>query len=128
MVDYRFYCFNGKPEIIYQYINESQKDNSKPEPSHCNIYDVNWKLLDVHQKSLPTERKYPMPKSLKKMVELATKLSKGVAFLRVDFYEVNGKPLCGELTFYPGSGMSKFYPEEWDRKLGDMIDLSRVKN
>ena len=29
----------------------------------------------------------------------------------------------GELTFYPASGMGAFVPEEWDEKLGRMLNL-----
>ena len=55
--------------------------------------------------------------------ELAKVLSKGVPFVRVDFYEINTKIYFGELTFYPGSGYISFEPEEWNKKLGDMLEL-----
>ena len=64
-----------------------------------------------------------MPHSLKKMVELAEILSQGKTFLRVDFYEVEGKIYFGELTFYPNSGMGTFTSEEWDQVLGEWIKL-----
>lgn len=127
LVDYRFYCFSGVPKYVYQYISESQADNSKPEPAHCNIYDMNWELQDFHQASLPSAKKYAAPKNFKKMIELAKILSKGVPFLRVDFYEISGKAYFGELTFYPGAGFSEFHPEEWDKKFGDLLDLNSVK-
>lgn len=33
-------------------------------------------------------------------------------FLRVDFYNVNGKIFFGELTFYPASGMFHGLPKK----------------
>ena len=60
------------------------------------------------------------------MIELATKLSKNIPFVRVDFYEVNNKIYFGELTFFPASGMSEFSPRDWDKKLGKMLDISMV--
>jgi hypothetical protein len=60
------------------------------------------------------------------MMLLAEKLSKNLPFLRVDFYEINNKIYFGELTFYPASGFSKFEPDEWDEKLGNLIDLNLV--
>ena len=59
------------------------------------------------------------------MKEFAGILSKNIPHVRVDFYEVNGKIYFGELTFSPCGGFMKFYPKEWDKKLGDMINLYR---
>ena len=61
------------------------------------------------------------------MKELSKKLSKNIPFIRVDFYEVNGQIYFGELTFFPCSGFIPFEPEEWDRKLGDMLKLPKEK-
>ena len=41
------------------------------------------------------------------MFELAECLAKGLPEVRVDFYEVNGKILFGELTFFDGSGFDE---------------------
>lgn len=59
------------------------------------------------------------------MVKLTEMLAEGIPFVRVDFYEVNGKIYFGELTFYPGSGMEEFSPEEWDYTLGSWIQLPK---
>ncbi|MDE7069587.1 MAG: glycosyl transferase, partial [Alistipes sp.] len=72
------------------------------------------------------EHPLPRPKHLDRMIELAEKLAAGIAFLRVDFYELDGRIYFGELTFYPGGGLEEFAPEAWDRRLGEMIDLSPV--
>ena len=61
------------------------------------------------------------------MKTLSKKLSKDMPFIRVDFYEVNGKVYFGELTFYPASGFAKFEPEEWDEKLGSLIDINNFE-
>ena len=58
---------------------------------------------------------------------LASKVSKGIPHLRVDFYEIDDKVYFGELTFFDSSGFAKFEPEEWDEKLGNLIDLTLVK-
>ena len=57
------------------------------------------------------------------MLELAKILSENIPFVRVDFYECNGKIYFGELTFYPGSGYEEFNPFEWDLKIGNWIKL-----
>ena len=57
------------------------------------------------------------------MIEKAKRLSKEMAFLRVDFYLVDGKAVLGELTMYNWGGVMPIEPPEWDRKLGDLIQL-----
>lgn len=57
------------------------------------------------------------------MISLAEKLSANEPFLRVDFYNVNGKIFFGELTFYPASGLGKWTTEEADMKVGLFLNL-----
>ena len=42
------------------------------------------------------------PKSFELMKELVRKLAHGFKFVRVDLYEIDGKPIFGEYTFTPG--------------------------
>ena len=53
------------------------------------------------------------------MVSAAAALARGHEFVRVDFYEAGGRPLFGELTFYPGSGLDPFDPVALDRVMGE---------
>lgn len=62
------------------------------------------------------------------MIELAESLSKDIPFIRVDFYEVNGKIYFGELTFYPASGFDRFTPEHWDYRFGNWLSLNNENN
>lgn len=57
------------------------------------------------------------------MKELATILSKGLIHVRVDFYEIEGKPFFGELALYPGNGTEPFKPNEWDYTFGSWLKL-----
>lgn len=68
-----------------------------------------------------------MPKNLGKMIELAETISHNTILSRIDFYEIDGQVYFGEITFYPASGFGTFTDEEWDYKLGDMIDLPNIK-
>jgi hypothetical protein len=69
---------------------------------------------------------FDKPKNFDKMLELAEVLAKDIPFVRIDFYNINGKIYFGEITFFPAAGMGKFEPEEWDEKLGNMIKLPTV--
>ena len=116
LIDYKLMCFNGKVKCSFTCTN--RKDNL-----NINFYDENWKPLPFtrHYPKNKNETKKPFNYDL--MVNLAEKLSSGIPFLRVDFYEVNNKIYFGELTFYPGSGFEEFKPEEWDYKLGSWLRI-----
>ncbi len=122
LINYRVYCFNGKAKYIYMYI-EQEVNESKPEPKFCNIYNTKWELQNFHQNTLPDKKKYSKPEKLNDMIKLAEKLSRNTKFLRVDFYIDNGKILFSEMTFFPGAGLSKFYPQEVDKLLGDELQI-----
>lgn len=66
------------------------------------------------------------PKTLDKMIEFATKLSEGFAFVRVDFYEIDGRLYFGEMTFTSSSGMDKFHPEKYDEIIGGYLNLPNI--
>jgi len=122
--DYKLMCFNGKVKCSFVC---SERDNKK-EGLAVTFFDNNWNRLPFQRHYRNSDAEIKKPKNFDKMVELAELLSKNIPFVRVDFYEIKNKIYFGELTFYPGSGFEEFTPEEWDKKLGDMIDLSGVKN
>ena len=62
------------------------------------------------------------------MKELAKKLSKDFPQVRVDLYEINGRPYFGELTFYTCGGMVDWKKHEYDERLGKMIMLPEKYN
>lgn len=57
------------------------------------------------------------------MKEIACKLSVGFPFVRVDVYNIDGKIIFGELTFYPDNGSLNFTPFEWNTFFGDRLVL-----
>lgn len=120
--DYKIFCFNGEPKFTL--VCSNRNGNSK----NTDFYDNNWNLLPFTRAChVNNPNGIDKPKNFNKMLEIAKKLSANIPFLRVDLYVINGKIYFGELTFYPSSGFESFTPEEWDEKLGDMLDLSMVK-
>lgn len=120
--DYKFMCFNGKVNCSFVCTERRSKEGLK-----VTFFDLNWTKM-------PFERHYPSstenikkPENYELMIKLAEKLAKNIPFVRVDFYEIDGKLYFGELTFFPGSGFEEFTPEEWDKKLGDMLELPKEK-
>ena len=73
--------------------------------------------------SLYADKEIKKPTNFDEMLRIAGILSKGMPEVRVDLYNVNGKILFGEMTFFHWSGLMPFEPEEWDYKFGSWIDL-----
>lgn len=63
------------------------------------------------------------PEKLDEMIAICQKLSKDIPFLRVDLYVIKNRVFFGELTFFPASGMGKFYPEKYNTILGNLLQL-----
>ena len=51
-------------------------------------------------------------------------LSGAMSFVRVDFYELHGRPVFGEFCFYPGSGLDPFFDDATDLALGGLWALA----
>ncbi|OBR89889.1 hypothetical protein CLRAG_38660 [Clostridium ragsdalei P11] len=116
--DFKLMCFHGKVKCSFVCTNRHSGEGL-----NVTFYDTDWRVM-------PFERHYPRskvaldkPASYKDMVAFAEKLSQDIPFVRVDFYEVKGKPYFGELTFYPGNGFEEFTPSEYDQKLGEWVKL-----
>ncbi len=114
-LDYKFYCFNGMPDQI---IVRNHTHDIHP------IFDTTWNLLDLVVSNCTARPLMPKPVNLQEMLALATKLSAGFGFVRVDLYNVKGRVYFGELTFTPAGGTLKYTPESWDLKHGEKWDLS----
>jgi len=72
----------------------------------------------------PPDELTPLPGNFDELVAVAEALGRGIDFVRVDLYDVDGERLVfGELTNYPGAGRQTF-PEDWDRLLGDWWTLA----
>ncbi|WP_240473013.1 ATP-grasp fold amidoligase family protein [Eudoraea adriatica] len=116
IVDYKIYCFNGEPKFIHT-------DKDKYKNHTLDFYDLKWNRLPFGLLFPRSEEGLPKPKSLQKMIEIATILSKDFKFVRVDLYEENGRIYFGELTFYPCNGFGNFYPPSMDYEMGKLINL-----
>lgn len=122
LIDYKFFCFNGNPKVILVCSERFSSDNM------CETwFDENWNFLDIIESNHRVNKKIKKPINFSQMMEFSKKLSRDISFIRVDFYEINGKIYFGELTFFPAAGFEKFEPEEWDKKLGNMLELPKEK-
>ena len=113
--DYKFWCFNGVPQFMYI--------TNKGEIIKENFYDMEFRPVEINHGFPRSEPEFAKPLNFNLMRELAAILSKGIPFVRVDFFEVDGKVYFGEFTFYDWGGMGLFADKETDLKLGDLIHL-----
>lgn len=114
--DIKIHCFFGKPKVIAYY-------SGRGNDLHGTFYDTSWKKLPFGTKDGQLVEK---PICLTKMLEDSKILSADLPYVRVDFYESNGKPIFGEMTFTPASGRSPYMTEEADIYMGNLLDLNKL--
>ena len=117
-LDYRFWCFGGVPEVI-------QVDNHAHDINP--FFDAQWNQLDLYYRENAARPHIAKPRNFEQMHELASQLSTGFDFVRVDLYNIDGKIYFGEFTLTPTAGALKLCPESWDMKLGEKWAL-RLEN
>jgi hypothetical protein len=109
--DYKFFCFDGKPVFV-------QVDLKRHIRHVRSFYDVQWKPQDFTLRYPKSDHDVPCPSRFDKMLDIASTLSVGFSFVRVDLYAVERRIYFGELTFHPESGNAPFSNFEADLELG----------
>lgn len=107
-LDYKIYVFGGRAAMIQLHEGRGSTHHRWTQ------FDRDWRTLS----SQTSNRAAPV--SLAEMLAAAEQLGAGHDFLRVDFYEVDGRPLFGEFCLFPGSGLDPFDPASLDDWLGDL--------
>lgn len=106
-IDYKIFVFGGRATYVQVHLEREKRHR-------WIVFDRAWNRV-----SAPTDDPHPKrPDTLDRMLDAAETLARGFDFVRCDFYETAGKPLFGEMTFYPGSGLDKFNPVELDVVFG----------
>ncbi len=117
LIVYKVFVFNGRSKLIQVIQNDKTPNES------IDYFNTNWELLNIKQNYKNSEVHVEKPEVLDEMLKLSNKLSDKVPFVRVDWYIVDGKLKFSEFTYYSDSGFERFYPDEWDEKLGKLIKL-----
>ena len=117
LIEYNFFCFNGVPKIIMLCHGDKRIKR------YNDFYDMDFNKMDLRCEYANSDYIEKKPKQLEEMLNISKKLSKNTYFLRVDFYLVNNEVKVGELTFFHWAGFCTFDPEEYNLKLGNMINL-----
>ena len=114
--DYKFFCFDGVPKVMFIATDRSTD-------CRFDFFDMDFNHLDIENLHPHADKPIPKPELFEEMKEVAAKLSQGMKFVRIDLYQLNGKVYFGEYTFFHGGAFAPFKPDEWERRLGDWINL-----
>jgi hypothetical protein len=120
--DYKLNYINGKLEFVYVSLDREGGN-------YRNIYDPNWNPLYFkwasNKKIAKTTRgpEIAPPLSFEKMKEFGNEIAKLFPYVRVDFYDVDGKLYFGEITLCHGGGFDRFEPIEKDFEFGNKLIL-----
>lgn len=119
LTDYKFFCFNGHVDCVMVCID---RHLGKPK---FYFFDRNWNFLRLNKRGVAAPEGFTLsrPEGMERMFEIASILSKGQPFVRVDLYNVDGKIYFGELTFYPDGGVDPNILPSTDQRWGDLLDL-----
>ncbi len=115
--DYKLFTFNGKTEFI-EVVSDREHNHAA-----C-FYDTNWNKVNLTFSDAKSYRgDIPKPTNIDELISYAETLAQGFPFVRVDFYDVNGHIFFGEMTFFASAGFAKLTPKEYEKILGDKINL-----
>lgn len=122
-IDYKVFCFNGIPKIT-MVCSERKNGIAK-----YYLYDNDWNLKPYNKSSIELINRNESknfenrPSCFKEMLKYAKKLSKPFPFVRIDFYEIRGKIILGEMTFTPCGCLDNNLTIEAEIEMGNMIKL-----
>lgn len=122
--DYKVHCFNGNPRMIQVDLNRGSTQHRR------NWYNTNWVREPYYWSSningvetVPADFDVPAPSTLNEMLELSAVLSETFKYVRIDWYDCDGRLYFGEITFHHDSGYRPIIPKDWDKNLGSLIQL-----
>ena len=115
LTDYKFHCIKG--EIVDVFL---AGENANGERKYATV-DLDWNVLPYTKDSYLLEPLPEKPKCLEEMVKYAKILSEDFDFVRVDFYEYEGRVYFSELTFSPWGGYFYSYTDEAIELLGKKL-------
>lgn len=121
IIDYKLFVVDGTTELVMVC-----SDRKIGVGANISLYDNNWNFCPERLGASHLNDCVPpidKPDNFEKMKEYAQILSEGIPFVRVDFYDVNGKVYFGELTFTPKGGYCSTLSDAESLRIGQKVKL-----
>lgn len=121
-VEYKIHCFNGVAKNLYVVTGRGK------DIRYTQKY-IDWTPFDGSQFNgwKKSDKELEKPKNYEKMVKISEDLSKKFPFVRMDFYDINGKIYFSEMTFTPAKGTLILDDYSADYEMGEWLDISKYK-
>lgn len=127
-IDYKFWCFGEVAEYVFL-AYDRQLGAEGGHRASFDIYETKtWTPARQYlseEYRIDNYKNIPKPKNLEEMVAVAKRLSTGFPQVRIDMYNINGRILFGEMTFTSNGGRMRYFTDEFQKTLGDKIDLKK---
>lgn len=125
LVDYKFYCYGGKPRYFMYSVGEATHHPKNHK------FNMNKKSIDQYFKKQPSipESEVKFPNNMEEMIEIVNRLSLDCPHVRIDLFNVDGKIYFGEYTFFSGAGFINMISDDYSNYLSEKIKINnRGKN
>lgn len=120
-IEYKITCMNGKVKMITVCSGIAHVEFEKRFNDH---FDREGNRLPFYVNYKPAGLDLPPKEITDELIRLSEVLSEGIPQVRVDWYIHKGNIFFGEMTFYTWAGFMNYVPKEWDRIMGDWLELN----
>ena len=119
--EYSLFCFDGRPALLYSRVFEAGGHKRMA------FLDMTRSVLPLYRRVGPRDPAPDPPgdSAWARMRDIASQLSRGADFLRVDFLVDGDAVWASEVTPYPAGGRQNLEPGTWDRWLGAVWHATR---
>lgn len=119
--DYKLHYINGELQFVYCSIDREGQN-------YRSIYSPQWERMNMEWVAPKDHHgmcgeNIPCPKTFLQMQKIGGVIAQNFKYVRIDFYDVDGKLYYGEITLYHGSGYNTFEPEWYDLYYGEKLKL-----
>jgi len=122
-IDYKLYCFSGKAHCTLVCIGRNDDGHG----ASYYYYNREWTCaLPYNIHSINNDDIIPKPYSYDDILHAAELLSKPFPFVRIDFYDIDGLAVFGEMTFTPDGCIDTELTDIAEKELGEMLLLPRA--
>jgi hypothetical protein len=126
LVDYKVHTFHGRAYAI-------EVITDRYTAHYGAMFDREWNEIPCLFGAVKAPYPLPRPARLERMIWCAEQIGKDFSYVRVDLYEIDGRAIFGEITFYPGGGLDIVEPREYDEIFGNQwvlkdrrVEIARI--